>query len=372
MPAEYTLKQNLIIPEVLASMVEAKLTDNMVLYPLATIDNTLVGNPGDTIKYPVYAYIGDATDIDENGLIEPVALNQTFVSATVKKVAKAVTVTDEAQGAAYGDPLGEAARQIALAIDSKGDNDLLEALEGVSATRQFGTQADFSPDVVADALTIFGEDEEGVKALLISAEEKAILRKSDDFIKACDIGQNMVLKGAVGEIWGCQIIVSNKIKENSTTGEKHLFIVKPGALRLVNKRGVMIEPKREAEYQRTSIFGSKHYTAYLYDESKVVMIRKFTDLKELGATDVVSTAGESQNGTFLNIKVPAPVGFRWVYKLGTTDGSATFGTALSGYTDWAGATTEIAASTSTKAHIALVDAENKPVKHKNVTLVKKG
>lgn len=46
---------NLIDPEVLADYIDVKLINNIVFAPLATVDTTLVGNPGDTIKFPAYA-----------------------------------------------------------------------------------------------------------------------------------------------------------------------------------------------------------------------------------------------------------------------------------------------------------------------------
>ena len=367
-----TLKANLIIPEVLASVVESKLTDNMVFLPLASVDDTLVGKPGDEITFPSFAYIGDAADVDENGQIIPVALSASSVKAKVKKSAKAVQITDEAILSGYGDPVGEAGTQLARAIDNHTDNDMLASLEGLGMARQFGTQADISPDVIADALVVFGEDEDGVKALLITANDKATLRKDADFIKATDLGDAKMSSGVMGELFGCQLLPANKIKKDTVNGEIRRYIVKPGALKLINKRGVMMEVEREAGYQRQTAYATQHYTTYLYDESKVVMIRQFTELKTLAETDIVSTAGTAaSDGTFLDITKGAPVGMKWVYKLGTADVTAAFGTALSGYTDWVSKTTEIAASTSTKAHVALVDSADKPVKDLNVTLVKK-
>lgn len=368
-----TLTSNLIIPEVLEAKINTKLTDNMVFLPVAEVDNTLAGQPGDTIKFTSYAYIGDADETAENGLITPVALSQSYVSATVKKATKGVTITDEAMTSAYGDPMDEAASQIAKSIDNKVDNDLLTSLEGVSVSRQLGTAADMTADLVADALAIFGEDGDGTKAFYVTSNDVASLRKDGDYIRSSELGQDMVLRGNMGGIWGCTIIPANKIKADTTDGELRRYIVKPGAVKIINKRSTMVEPKREADYGRTSIFANKHYTTYLYDESKVVMIRQFTALKTLADTDIVSTAGAETDGTLLDIKVGAPVGYKWVYKLGTEDvTNAAFGTALSGYTDWTSKTTEIAASTNTKAHVALVNAtDNKPVKQLNVTLVKK-
>ena len=46
---------NLIDPEVLAAYIDQKLIDRIAFAPLATVDTTLVGNPGDTIKFPSYA-----------------------------------------------------------------------------------------------------------------------------------------------------------------------------------------------------------------------------------------------------------------------------------------------------------------------------
>lgn len=368
-----TLKSNLIVPEVLASIVESKLTDNMVFLPLATVDSTLVGKPGDTITFPSFAYIGDATDVGENGQIVPVALSTSTVTATIKKSAKAVQITDEAILSGYGDPVNEAGTQMAKAIDNHADNDMLTALEGLGATRQFGTTADISPDVLADALVIFGEDEDGTKALMISPADKATLRKNDDFIKVTDMGDAKMSSGVMGELFGCQIIPANKIKVDAVNGEMRRYIVKPGALKLINKRGVMMEVEREAEYQRQTAYATQHYSAYLYDQSKVVMIKQYIALVTLGAGVVTSTEGATAtNDTFIAISLGAPVGMKWVYKLGASDvTNAAIGTALTGYTDWVSATTEIAASTSAKAHVALVGADNKPVKQFNVTLVKK-
>jgi hypothetical protein len=367
-----TLKSNLIIPEVLASVVESKLTDKMVFLPIADVDDTLVGQPGDTIKFPSFNYIGDADAIAENNQIVPVALTSGYTSATVAKTGKGVQITDEAMLSGYGDPVNEAGVQIATSIDNKADKDLLTALLGVGASRHYGTTADMSADLVADALTVFGEDVDGAKVIMVSPSDIATLRKDSDFIRASDLGQAMILRGAIGEIWGCQIIAANKIANNATTGEFWRFIVKPGALKLIRKRNVMVELDREPDYGRTTVYANHHYTCYLYDESKVAVIRKFTALKTL-TSGVTSTAGTTAtNDTFIGITVPAPLNFRWVYKLGTADVSnAAIGTALTGYTDWVSGTTEIAASTNTKAHVCLVGADDKPVKQINIALVKK-
>lgn len=362
-----TLKANLIIPEVLADYVEAKLTNRMVFAPVAEIDNTLEGQGGDTLKFPKYQYIGAADVTNENGQITPVALTAGSVTKTVHKLTKAVQITDEARLSAYGDPIGEAATQLALAIDDKTDAEMLDEME--TAPRVFGSIVDISADGIADALTLFGEDVDGVKALFVAPKDLAVLRKDPDFINGSEIATDIMIRGAVGAIWGCQIIPTNRL--NGSSAERDAYIVKPGGLALINKRGTLIETEREPEYMRDTIYASKHYVPYLKDESKVIRICLYKALQTTTAAS--SVAGTTAtNDTFIKISEAAPEGTKWVYKLGSADVTPTWGTAVSSYTDWVSDTTEIAASTSTKASVVLVNAaDNKPIKYQNVTLVKK-
>lgn len=46
---------NLVNPQVMADIIEKKLVDAMKFAPLATIDNTLQGQAGDTITLPSFS-----------------------------------------------------------------------------------------------------------------------------------------------------------------------------------------------------------------------------------------------------------------------------------------------------------------------------
>ena len=189
--ADYTLKANLVIPEVIADLVETKLGDNVTLLPLVDQDNTLVGTPGDTLKFPAYTYIGDATVIDENDQIVVGKLQAGTVQATVHKYGKAISITDEARLSGFGDPVGQATKQLARSIDQGVDNELFDALNGVNIARKF-VNSTLSADNVADALVLYGEDLTGPKVLLTDAAGFAQLRKDGDYIRASDMGQRMI------------------------------------------------------------------------------------------------------------------------------------------------------------------------------------
>lgn len=258
---------NLFNPQVVGDMINAKLVDAIRFSPLCRIDTNLVGRPGNTLTLPSYAYIGDATAVAEGGDIPIAQLTESTVTATVSKVGKGVQITDEAVLSGYGNPVEEAVDQINTAIASKVDNDVLAVLETVGSGMTHTASGAFSADVVADALVKFGEDIEGEKVILVSAEQYAILRKADDWCPASEIAATMVINGAVGMVHGCQVVISNKL-----AGKKAAYIVKPGALSIILKRDVLVETDRDIINKSTVLTADKHYVAYLYDASKAIKI----------------------------------------------------------------------------------------------------
>lgn len=360
-----TMKQHMIIPEVIADMVEGAFGEKSALLPLATLDKSLMGVPGDRLKFPAFRYIGKAEEVAENGEVSPGLLLADTVSATVKKYAKAVQITDEARLSGFGDPLGEAARQLARAIDHAVDDALFGQLSEAGYPRKYPLKT-LSSDGVADALTLFGEDLAGDKVLLTDARGYAALRKDPAYIRASDLGQKMILSGVVGEIWGCQIVVSDKIKEDPVTREMQYFILKPGALRLVAKTGTQVEVQREASHMRDTLYASKHCAAYLYDASKVVALCRFTGLQALPADCGMKTMarGSGETSLFIPDHLLAPAGTKWVLlldDLGTDKG--VFGTAVTGSSDWQGSEAPIPTGGKSYLHVLLVGREDmKPLK----------
>ena len=75
---------NLVNPQVMADMISAGLDKAIKFSPLAKIDSTLVGQPGNTITVPKYAYIGDAEVVAEGVAMDTVVLSATTTTATVK------------------------------------------------------------------------------------------------------------------------------------------------------------------------------------------------------------------------------------------------------------------------------------------------
>ena len=359
-----THKEHMIIPEVVAEMVEQSFGGKVTLLPVATQDNTLQGKPGDTLKFPAFRFIGKAARVDENGQVQPGLLSADTVSATVHKYAKAVVITDEARLSGFGDPVGEAARQLAQAIDHAVDDELFQALEGAGLARKVVIEK-LTSDAVADALTLLGEEQDGPKLLITDAAGRGGAAQGSGLsaLRRHGAGADLLRRG--GRDLGCQILISQKIAAKADTGELQYFIVKPGALRLVSKTGTQVEVQREPEYMRDTIYASKHCTAYLYDAGKVVSLTRFTGLQSLTNSGIAALPGGAP-GT-MRIAIPdsmlPPAGYAWVYKLDdSAQDAGTFGTAFTG-TAWPGSGQDIAVGASLYVHVLLVATKDqKPVK----------
>ena len=267
-----TMLANLIDPQVIADFIDTKYVDLMRFAPLATIDPTLVGRPGSTIQLPSYAYIGDAVTVAEGADIGIKQLTSSMTPVAIHKIGNGVQITDEAVLSGLGDPVGEAIAQLALSIASGLDNELLGILAGITGqmVASVATAGALGFDDIADALELFGEDIDGTKVLLVSPKQYKTLRKSPDWLPASDIAADIAIKGAVGAAQGCQVLVSNKLKEASN--KENAFIVKPGALRVFAKRDTLIESERDIINKSTVLTADKHFAPYLYDTSKAIKI----------------------------------------------------------------------------------------------------
>jgi len=269
-----TKLSNLVNPKVMADLVQKKLTNNLVFGVVADIDTTLVGTPGDTLLFPSYSYIGAASQVGEGSTISVVTLTASTVSATVVKWATGCEITDEAALSGYGEPLNEATNQIALSLRDAVDNAMLATLNSdIASTMTYETASTATDPKATDinlALELYGEDiADGVKVAFVSPAVYTQLRTTTGWLPASEIAAAMVIRGAVGEAYGCQIVVTNKL-----TTPKNIYIVKPGALRLILKKDVEIEADRDILKKETVITGAIHGVTYLYDASKAIKIKK--------------------------------------------------------------------------------------------------
>ena len=265
-----TYLSNLFNPQVIADIVETKLTKNMVFAPVARFDYTLQGRAGNTVTLPYYSYIGKASTVSEGYDIDLKRLIQSTSSVTVVKYGVACQLTDEAVLSGYGDPLGEAASQIALSLGDALDDALIAALAANTATAQnyatSGSTVALAADDIPLALAKYGEEIDDTKVLFVSPDFYAKL-VSTNWIPASEIAANVRVKGAAGMAYGCQVVVTERLNAAGP-----FYIVKPGALAVFMKRDTFIETDRDILNESTVIKGSKICAPYLLNPSKMLKL----------------------------------------------------------------------------------------------------
>lgn len=263
-----TLLQDLFVPEVVADAIDKKLVDAIRFSPLAVIDTTLVGRPGDELTMPSYEYIGDAEAVNEGADIPIAKLSEDTEKVKVSKIGKAVEFSDEALISGNGNIAEEAAKQVVIAINSKLEADLIAEMSSKAAlTASLNLASGNVTHGIADALGKFGEDIDGDKVLLVPPAVYTALVKSDGWIPNTEAGANIIMNGTVGSIFGAQVVLSNRL-----TARNEAYLIKPGALRIVMKRNTLVEFDRDILSEMNYIKASKLFAPYVYDKSKVVKI----------------------------------------------------------------------------------------------------
>lgn len=258
-----TKKADLFIPEVVADKMATDYGNAIVVSSYFEADDELVGRAGDTLTVPQYNYIGDAEGLAEGEDGTPVKLTETTTTCTVEKVAKHVSLTDEALNSGHGDPYGEASTQIAKSVAIKDDKDAIACL--LTATQ---TATGASLDVaITNGLKVFGEKAltNTVYAFVNSANYYDMLQ-AKTFIPASQMLAEKVTKGVVGEYMGVIVVPTDTVTANSP------ILMMAGAGRKINKAYFEAEKDRDIINFTNILSGVEHRGFYLYRPTYVVKL----------------------------------------------------------------------------------------------------
>lgn len=264
----------MIDPEVMAQMLQAQLPQAVRFSAIAPIDTTLQGQAGDTVTVPRYKYIGDAQDVAEGGEIQYNQLQTATQKITIKKAGIGVALTDEAVLSGYGDPAGEATRQIGMSIGSKVDNDILATAKTAKLVVQHAIDLDLIDQVSAqliDNVSDFNYEADDTQAgvLFLNPKDADALRKlaANNWTRATELGDQMLVNGTFGELLGWQIVRTRKLAVG------YGLAVLPGAMKTYLKRDVNLETQRDIDHKLTKVNADKIYGVAIMNDAKIVQIK---------------------------------------------------------------------------------------------------
>lgn len=277
MPASatnYTHFADMLDPQVLAPMIGAQLQKLNVFTSIAPVDTTLEGRPGDTITIPKYEYTGTAKEYAEGEQINFDSLKYTTQQAKIKKIVSAYSISDEAAFIPYGDPRTEAARQMAMALATYVDDDVLNTAKG--APLQVSGATPDTPDFVDSLEDTFANASNAVEGatypqqgvLYVSYKDAAALRKKagEDWTRASQLGDSILINGAFGELLGWEIVRTAKLEKGQA------LAVKPGAMKTYLKRAPQVYSWYDGDHQINKASTTEYLATAIYNDALLATV----------------------------------------------------------------------------------------------------
>lgn len=274
------VNKNVIVPDVYASLVREKIPGKVKIAQWAENLGAIVDKEvGETITFPVWKTIAEATDIAPGESMTAVEMEQTSSTATIKMIAApGVKVFDYDNVTALGRAIDEGADQQATSVARKLDTDLITEANKTAFKKQIAAKNVITEDELLDCLALYGDDRDvnqfhGIACH--SAFAKSFY-KMDGFVKS-DItyvkdGNGIVTNGVIGSYMGLPVVLSDRLYDN-TNQEGYLLFIKKGSLGYMPKEVPHVETERNAANRSTTVYTSQIYATKLTDEAGIVIAK---------------------------------------------------------------------------------------------------
>lgn len=278
-----TFLNDIINPQVMGDMIEAKIPHMLKFTPFAKLDTTLVGVPGDTKTVPSWNFVGAAEDVAEGAEITTKKLTASSTTFTIKKAMQSIGISQESINSGLGDPVGTGETQLAKAIAVKLDADVLEA--AMKATLTFdGSAAKIGYAGIVDAVDVLDEEENTDKVMFVNPKQITALRKDPDFIDKNKYGNDVMVTGEIGMVGNTRIVVSKQIVKNdsgnyvcpiiklepASTDTEYAETELP-AITIFLKKDTQVDHEWFPKKQIHDITAAKYYGVALTNAAKVVL-----------------------------------------------------------------------------------------------------
>lgn len=282
-----TLSTDLYRPEVWRDLAQTAFKGRAIVAtsPAVVVDDSLVGEPGDTVNFPKWMNLSDMEDLAETDVLVPEKLRQSNSQATIKEAGKAAEWSDKAKLTGIGNIQDEAIRQFGVLAARKVDADLIAA---ATATIAGGiTYADGTPAVASNPLTLtatggltwanivkagllFGDefDPADFAGLYINSAASEQMLNDEKFIQAAQTsgGNSLISGGLLGTKNGLRIFQTNRLAAGKS------LLLKNNSLGLMYKRRPVVEQDRDILARTTVVATTMHYAVKRLNDEGVVNI----------------------------------------------------------------------------------------------------
>ncbi len=189
------------------------------------VNGAMPGAPGlkvgTKVTVPYFGTMGDFAANADGSAATPQTIASIIEEATVARASLAFEVSAWAQnnGPMGGDPYQEQVRQIKLAATRYMDKSIIDSCAGsplVHDVYNSGTPAYFTWDGFSDALSKFGDEEDGVVAMVTHSKTKNDLRKMKDTTGRPLLVEAMA-QGEFTRFMGVPLIVSDRAPLTGST-----------------------------------------------------------------------------------------------------------------------------------------------------------
>ena len=271
-----TINTKLIVPEVYAELVREKITGKCKVAQFAVTKGNLMGQAGETVKFPAYKYVGDASDWTIGTAMTAGELEQTTTSATIKAIAApGVNVYDYDDEVAMGQQINEAASQQAVSIARKMDTDAIDACLTSPLKKKLAAKNVVTQDELIAMLGLYGDDRDSADfdAIVIHSAFAPSFYSMDMFVSREKTmtrdGNGVSVNGIIGYFLDIPVVLSDRLYD-TTSQEGFILMMKKNALSLLPKESPFTEVARDAAKRLSTIYTSDFYALALVDDTAVV------------------------------------------------------------------------------------------------------
>lgn len=270
---------NLIKPEIYARIVTEKFKGKMILSNFADDLGLLQGSVGDTVSFPMFNQIGSAKELVKGQGIDEEELSQSESKATIKQIAApGVLIYDIDDLTALGNFVDNGAMQQGTVLARGLDSDLVKECLTSTLKVKTASKTAITSEELNRGFQMFSDEQnvEDMACILVHSLVASGFYDMPEFTKT-DMtyngvnGNGIVRNNCIGHFRGVPVFMSDK--DTFVEGECVTLIVKKHALGKMKKRGINVEPERQAKYKRTALYTDFIYAVKLVNTEGVVVLR---------------------------------------------------------------------------------------------------